>query len=300
MLAASVLIASLLASSKFEKRFRAAAQKAQRSAPPQAGAVDRSGKNVKNLRNARIRWDEIAIVLVLIGGIGVYLFMTRDARRSLRPLQQRRREAVSRALDDSIDDLRRDPDVRRAIVAAYARMEAALAHAGVPRAAAETPYEYLERSLVELDAGAEGARRLTDLFERAKFSHHEPAESMRDEAVGMAALMRIMREVRRDAPSRFEVELGREQIPPGRPNALVRIERELTLATSNAGNVHDRLRPMLQEIAQARLGRDATRERLGDETWELIRPDAPEPRNRSASGLSLRTIRRVIESLERA
>ena len=119
-------------------------------------------------------------------------------------------------------------------------------------------------------------------------------------SVGMAALMRIMREVHRDAPSRFEVELGREQIPPGRPNALVRIERELTLATSNAGNVHDRLRPMLHEIAQARLGRDATRERLGDETWELIRPDAPEPRNRSAAGLSLRTIRRVIETLERA
>jgi len=197
MIAASVLIASLLASSKFEKRFRAAAQKAQRSAPPQAGAVDRSGKNVKNLRNARIRWDEIAIVLVLIGGIGVYLFMTRDARRSLRPMHERRRDAVSRALDDSIDDLRRDPDIRRAIVAAYARMEAALAHAGVPRAAAETPYEYLERSLVELDAGADGARRLTDLFERAKFSHHEPAESMREEAID--ALIAVRDDLRRPA-----------------------------------------------------------------------------------------------------
>lgn len=119
-------------------------------------------------------------------------------------------------------------------------------------------------------------------------------------SVGMAALTRIMRAARHDAPSRFEVELGRKQIPPGRPNALVRIERELTLATSNAGNVHDRLRPLLYEIAQARLGRDATRARLGDETWELIRPDAPEPHNRSAPGLSLRTIRRVIETLEHA
>ena len=119
-------------------------------------------------------------------------------------------------------------------------------------------------------------------------------------SLGMAASTRIMRGARRDAASRFEVELARERIPPGRPNALVRIERELTLATSNAGNVHDRLRPMLHEIAQARLGRDATRERLGDVTWELIRPDAPEPRNRSAPGLSLRTIRRVIETLERA
>ena len=197
MIAASVLIASLLANSTFEKRFKAAAQKAQRGVPPQAGGSDANVKNVKNLRNARIRWDEIAIVLLLIGGIGVYLYMTRDARRSLRPLQQRRRSALSRALDDSIDDLRRDPDIRRAIVAAYARMETALAHAGVPRAAAETPYEYLERSLVELDAGADGARRLTDLFERAKFSHHEPAEAMRDEAID--ALVAVRDDLRRPA-----------------------------------------------------------------------------------------------------
>jgi hypothetical protein len=32
----------------------------------------------------------------------------------------------------------------------------------------------------------------------------------------------------------------------------------------------------------------------------VIRPDAPEPHNRSEPGLSLRTIRRVIETLERA
>ena len=119
-------------------------------------------------------------------------------------------------------------------------------------------------------------------------------------SIGLAALTRIMRAASHDAPSRFELELTREHIPPGRPNALVRIERELTLATSNAGNVHDRFRPMVREIAQARLGRDATRERLGDEAWELVRPDAPEPPNRSAPGLSMRTIRGVIETLERA
>ena len=119
-------------------------------------------------------------------------------------------------------------------------------------------------------------------------------------SIAMAALTRIMRNGRKSAPSRFEHELTRERIPPGRPNALVRIERELTLATSNAGHVHDRLRPMVRDIAQARFGRAATRERLGDETWELIRPDLPEPPDRSAPGLSLRTIRRVIEALERA
>jgi hypothetical protein len=182
MIAASVLIAGAIANSKFEQRLRNAEKKAQSTATPHAQSSDPTNAKGTNLRNARIRWDEIAIVLVLLGGIGVYLYVTRDTRRRLRPLQ-RRRDAVSRALDDSIDDLRHDPNIRRAIVAAYARMERALAYAGVPRAPAEAPYEYLERSLVELDAGGDAARRLTDLFQRAKFSQHEPAESMRDEAI---------------------------------------------------------------------------------------------------------------------
>ena len=53
------------------------------------------------------------------------------------------------ALDESLDDLRNDPDLRRAIVAAYARMEHALARAGLPRQPAEAPFEYVERALGE-------------------------------------------------------------------------------------------------------------------------------------------------------
>jgi hypothetical protein len=65
----------------------------------------------------------------------------------------------------------------------------------VPRAPAEAPFEYLGRSLVELDASADAARRLTDLFERAKFSQHEPAEEMRTEAID--ALVAVRDELRR-------------------------------------------------------------------------------------------------------
>jgi len=196
MIAASVIVAIAIANSKFEKRLRNAERKAQATATPRPHSSDPVITKGKNLRNARIRWDEIAVVLVLLGGVGVYLYMTHDARRRLRPLQ-RRRDAVSRALDDSIDDLRHDPNIRRAIVAAYARMETALAHAGVARAPAETPYEYLERSLVELDAGSNAARRLTDLFQRAKFSNHELAKSMRDEAID--ALVAVRDDLRRPA-----------------------------------------------------------------------------------------------------
>ena len=103
-------------------------------------------------------------------------------------------EALAAALDESLDDLRTDPDLRRAIIAAYARMETALAAAGIPRHPAEAPLEYVERALLSLDTSAEAVRRLTELFEWARFSHHEPEPSMRDDAVD--ALIAVRDELR--------------------------------------------------------------------------------------------------------
>ncbi|HYA09107.1 MAG TPA: DUF4129 domain-containing protein, partial [Gaiellaceae bacterium] len=102
--------------------------------------------------------------------------------------------AVSVALDESLDDLRNEPDLRRAIIAAYARMERALAGAGLARRPAETPLEYMERALTSLDTSAAGVRRLTVLFEWAKFSQHEPEPAMRDEAID--ALIAVRDELR--------------------------------------------------------------------------------------------------------
>jgi hypothetical protein len=194
MIAGAALFAYLISSSKFEKRLKSLETHRPGQAEPRVPPAH-VRKPPTDLRNARIRWDEIAIVLVLVAGIGVYFYVTRAPRRGIRPLA-RRRDALSQALDDSLDDLRNDPDIRRAIIAAYARMERALAASGMPRAPAEAPYEYLERSLVELDAGADGARRLTDLFQRAKFSHHEPAEAMRQEAID--ALIAVRDDLRRE------------------------------------------------------------------------------------------------------
>ena len=195
MFAAASLVAVAISRSEFQKRLH---ELAQGKVGQQPNARTGTTKAVpKNVRNARIRWDEIAIVAVLVGGVIAYFVVTRRPRLPLRPLA-RRRDELSRALDESLDDLRSDPDVRRAIIAAYARMERTLASAGVRRAPAETPFEFLERSLLELEAGAEAARRLTDLFERAKFSHHEPDEAMRDEAVD--ALIAVRDDLRREQP----------------------------------------------------------------------------------------------------
>jgi hypothetical protein len=154
-------------------------------------------KNVRDARNAHVRWDEIAVVLVLLGGVAVLLFAGRGTTRAPRPWRLRSQEAVSLALDESLDDLRSEPDLRRAIIAAYARMERALAVGGIPRRPSEAPFEYVERALGDLETSAESARRLTALFEWAKFSQHEPGPEMRDEAI--EALVAVRDELRRPA-----------------------------------------------------------------------------------------------------
>jgi hypothetical protein len=139
-------------------------------------------------QSLKFRWDELLVLsgLLLVAGA---LIAARFYRKN--PVQSAAApEALAAALDESLDDLRNDPDLRRAIVAAYARMETALAAAGVARRPAEAPLEYLERVLLSLHTNAEAVRRLTDLFEWARFSHHEPEPSMRDEAVDALVAVR--------------------------------------------------------------------------------------------------------------
>jgi Domain of unknown function (DUF4129) len=195
MFIGALALAYLISSSEFQQRLRdlqaRQSQQAEQVRPP-AADDKRNG-----IRDARLRWDEVTLVLLLVGGVATYIYLTRRRRRELRPLF-RRRQDVADALDESLDDLRDDPDVRRAIIAAYARMERALARSGIPRRPAEAPFEYLERALLELDTGADAASALTGLFERAKFSHHEPDESMRNEAID--ALVAVRDDLRSPAP----------------------------------------------------------------------------------------------------
>ncbi|MBV8066053.1 MAG: DUF4129 domain-containing protein [Actinobacteria bacterium] len=140
-------------------------------------------------RGARLRWDEVAIVAALLAAAGVTAFASRS-RRHLKEWRFRPHEDVAAALDESLDDLRSETDLRRAIIAAYARMERALATAGLPRRASEAPTEYLARALGSLDAGRASVARLTELFERAKFSQHDPDPAMRDEAIHALTVVR--------------------------------------------------------------------------------------------------------------
>ena len=110
------------------------------------------------------------------------------------------------------------------------------------------------------------------------------------------------------AYSRFEAALRRRDDRPGRPPELVRTERELTLGAASAGQLQTRLLPLLRDAASARLlarhnvdlarRPDAARGLLGDEAWELLRPDRPASEDRHAPGLSLARIDRIVERIE--
>jgi hypothetical protein len=187
---ATVLAFAVLAAHRGTNR--GAAGGAAAFSNPNAGLLAR--KPMGPTRTARFRWEELAAVLGAVA-VATAIALARRRRTTLRlPELRLRREHVGDALDEAVDDLRSELDVRRAVIAAYARTERALAAAGVARHPAEAPFEYLERALAALDASAGSIRRVTELFERAKFSAGDAPPEMREEAI--AALLAVRDELR--------------------------------------------------------------------------------------------------------
>jgi Domain of unknown function (DUF4129) len=132
---------------------------------------------------------------VLGGALAAVVLLRRRGPGVDEPTEADLARQLSLVLDDSLDDLRAEADPRRAVIGAYARMERALAAAGLPRHLAEAPLEYMTRVLRDLlRASAVSVKRLTDLFEWAKFSRHEVDHGMKDEAI--AALVAVRDELR--------------------------------------------------------------------------------------------------------
>ncbi|HSE03564.1 MAG TPA: DUF4129 domain-containing protein [Methylomirabilota bacterium] len=90
--------------------------------------------------------------------------------------------SVPDALREIRADLRAEPDARLAIVRAYGRFERALAAARAPRAAWQTPAEFMRSTLARMPVPAPPVRRLTALFEIARFSAHPVGAEARDAA----------------------------------------------------------------------------------------------------------------------
>jgi hypothetical protein len=98
--------------------------------------------------------------------------------------------ALDEVLADTLDDLRAERDPRRAVIATYARLERTFAAHDVAREPSETPREYVDRALDRLGVSTFAVRRLTALYERAKFSSHEIDAAMKDDAIEALAGLR--------------------------------------------------------------------------------------------------------------
>ncbi len=119
---------------------------------------------------------------------------------------------LANLLGDTLDDLRAEPDPRRAVIAAYARLERTLGAAGLPRRAAEAPDEYVHRIFLDLEVNSRAARKLTQLFAQAKFSQHDVDPAMKEEAIRLLETIRTgLREA--DARSRAEQESSKTTPP---------------------------------------------------------------------------------------
>jgi hypothetical protein len=104
------------------------------------------------------------------------------------------------AVDESREDLRAEPDARRAIIRCYARFERAAAASGLERRPWQTPMEFMRETLSHLQAprGAVGA--LTGLFELARFSDRALGVAERDRALdALDDIKAAIDEGRRDA-----------------------------------------------------------------------------------------------------
>ena len=145
------------------------------------------------------------IVPAVVGGAAAMLVLALGIRAHRRRGRRARgeRAALTEALDEvlagTLDDLRAERDPRRAVIRAYARMERTFHAHGVPRRPAETPLEYVARVLGVLNVSAFSVRRLTELFERARFSRHWIDETMKEQAIDALAGVRAELEAEAEA-----------------------------------------------------------------------------------------------------
>jgi hypothetical protein len=86
------------------------------------------------------------------------------------------------AVEESLEDLRAEPDARRAIIRCYARFERAAALSGLERRPWHTPMEFMREALSHLPAPRGAIRALTGLFELARFSDRALGPRERDHA----------------------------------------------------------------------------------------------------------------------
>jgi hypothetical protein len=165
------------------------------------GITRGSDRAVDQTSDPTFHWSVGIGTIALLLAAFAFLIVRERRRRKGKPREWALARQLADVLDETLDDLRAEPDARRAIIAAYARMERALAAHGLPRRESEAPLEYLARVLADLRASEPAIRRLTDLFAVAKFSDHPIGAAMKERAIGALESVRDdLRAISRDDP----------------------------------------------------------------------------------------------------
>ena len=246
---------------------------AQASTPGRRSGGD--GRSRSGRLPARVRNGPVLIVLALLAiAIAAWDLSHRARRRRLEPLAEPLVPALADVLEETLDDLRAEADPRRAVIAAYARMERALAAYGLPRNAAEAPDEYLQRIFADLEVSRRATSRLTALFTWAKFSSHDVAPEMKQEAI--EALEAVREELRAAEILAEHERAARDRRAARAGGALMRRAWRVTRA---ARAPDDRARHRARARARPRRARGAR-----------LAPRRPRPRARR---VHLRRPRRV-------
>jgi hypothetical protein len=188
LIATIVVVGSRFLHGHFVKR-----QTPQGQPAPQAGNGKKKGNRTPAATTPSqpsFEWQLAAGIVALILGATLTAILRARHRRNEAFEQFTLEQQLRQVLDETLDDIRNEADPRKAVIAAYARMERALAAHGLPRRPSEAPLEYLSRVLLELHVTEPAIRPLTNLFQRAKFSPHDVDFAMKDQAIAALILLR--------------------------------------------------------------------------------------------------------------
>ncbi len=136
-------------------------------------------------------------VYVALAAMGAWIALTMLARRRTEsdeevgaPDDLVEGNGLGRTIDRMVGDLELGTDARAAVLAAYSRLEGALADHGRPRRSSETAAEHLDRVLNGLPIDRDPLLDLAHRYELARFSDHPITESDRERAAADLARAR--------------------------------------------------------------------------------------------------------------
>ena len=105
--------------------------------------------------------------------------------------------------------------------------------------------------------------------------------------------------------SMFEAAMRPVPVSRPRPEELVRLERQVTLAAENAADFHFRLRPSLVAAADGAVWRahgvpiERAERLVSPALWSVVRPDLEPPADRRAPGPTTAELAGLLDEIER-